>query len=127
MMKAKTFIYYFFLVLMALLYIAAGVNHFVNPEFYLRIMPPYLPLHEEAVFWSGVAEIVLGVGLLIPQTRVWSAWGIIALLIAVYPANIYSYTNLMGTGDPKEMIALIRLPFQFLFIWWAWLYTKPRA
>lgn len=126
-MKAKTFIYYFFLVLMALLYIAAGVNHFVNPEFYLRIMPPYLPLHEEAVFWSGVAEIVLGVGLLIPQTRVWSAWGIIALLIAVYPANIYSYTNLMGTGDPKEMIALIRLPFQFLFIWWAWLYTKPRA
>lgn len=127
MMKAKTFIYYFFLVLMALLYIAAGVNHFVNPEFYLRIMPPYLPLHEEAVFWSGVAEIVLGVGLLIPQTRVWSAWGIIALLIAVYPANIYSYTNLMGTGDPKEMIALVRLPFQFLFIWWAWLYTKPRA
>lgn len=126
-MKAKTFIYYFFLVLMALLYIAAGVNHFVNPEFYLRIMPPYLPLHEEAVFWSGVAEIVLGVGLLIPQTRVWSAWGIIALLIAVYPANIYSYTNLMGTGDPKEMIALVRLPFQFLFIWWAWLYTKPRA
>lgn len=126
-MKAKTFIYYFFLVLMALLYIAAGVNHFVNPEFYLRIMPPYLPLHEEAVFWSGVAEIVLGVGLLIPQTRVWSAWGIIALLIAVYPANIYSYTNLMGTGDPKEMIALVRLPFQFLFIWWAWPYTKPRA
>lgn len=126
-MKAKTFIYYFFLILMALLYIAAGVNHFVNPEFYLRIMPPYLPLHEEAVFWSGVAEIVLGVGLLIPQTRVWSAWGIIALLIAVYPANIYSYTNLMGTGDPKEMIALVRLPFQFLFIWWAWLYTKPRA
>lgn len=126
-MKAKTFIYYFFLILMALLYIAAGVNHFVNAEFYLRIMPPYLPLHEEAVFWSGVAEIILGVGLLIPQTRVWSAWGTIALLIAVYPANIYSYTNLMGTGDPKEMIALIRLPFQFLFIWWAWIYTKPRA
>lgn len=122
----KTYLYYTFLSLMAFLYIAAGVNHFVNPEFYLRIMPPYLPWHTELVALSGVVEIFLGVGLLVPYTRVWSAWGTMALLIAVYPANIFSYTNLMGTGDPKEVIALIRLPLQFPLIWWAWYYTKPR-
>lgn len=122
----KTYLYYTFLSLMAFLYIVAGVNHFVNPEFYLRIMPPYLPWHTELVALSGVVEIFLGVGLLVPYTRVWSAWGIMALLIAVYPANIFSYTNLMGTGDPKEVIALIRLPLQFPLIWWAWYYTKSR-
>lgn len=125
----KKFFYYFFLTLMALLYIAAGINHFVNPDFYLRIMPSYLPWHEELVAISGVIEILLGIGLLVPQTRKASAWGTVALLIAIYPANIYSYTNPsptpVDTLELRQTIALIRLPFQFLLIWWAWYYTKP--
>lgn len=125
----KKFFYYFFLTLMALLYIAAGINHFVNPDFYLRIMPSYLPWHGELVAISGVIEILLGIGLLIPQTRKASAWGTVALLIAIYPANIYSYTNPsptpVDTLELRQTIALIRLPFQFLLIWWAWYYTKP--
>jgi hypothetical protein len=62
------------LYLMALLYIGAGVLHFVVPKFYLRIMPPYLPAHHLLVALSGVAEVIVGVGLLIPATRVWAAW-----------------------------------------------------
>ena len=121
-------LYLFFYYLCSISYVLAGVNHFVNPNFYLRIMPDYLPAHEALVALSGVAEILLGLGLVIrpkSQLRVWSAWGIILLLIAVYPANIYSYTHLAELGDPRATIALIRLPFQLLFLWWAWVYTRP--
>lgn len=82
-------LYFVGLYLCALLYIAAGINHFVNAEMYLRTMPPYLPAHEALVALSGVIEIVLGVALVLrPKTRlrVWAAWGIVLLLIAVFPA-----------------------------------------
>ncbi len=109
--------------LMGFLYIAAGINHFINPRFYLRIMPPYLPQHELLVALSGVAEFVLGVLLFFLITRNWAAWGIIVLLIAVFPANIY-----MAYGTPfQEMSALLRwgrLPIQLVLIWWAYQYTN---
>ncbi|MBX7220998.1 MAG: DoxX family protein [Blastocatellia bacterium] len=109
---------------MALFYTAAGINHFVNPQFYLKIMPPYLPWHAELVFLSGVAEVVLGLALLIPSLRRWAAWGVIALLIAIYPANIYHLTS-GGAGTNVPMWGLwLRLPFQFVFIWWAYWHTK---
>jgi uncharacterized membrane protein len=112
------------LYLMALLYIAAGVNHFINPKAYLRIMPSYLPFPEQLVFWSGVCEIVLGV-LLIPVTiRPVAAWLVIALLIAVFPANIQMAVNYYNRHNPYLWIALVRLPLQAVLIWWAWLFTK---
>jgi uncharacterized membrane protein len=82
-------------VLLGVFMIVAGVNHFVDPEFYLQFMPPYIPAHKLMVDVSGVAEIVLGVGLLIPHAGIvrLSAWGTIALLIAVFPANIHVYLN----------------------------------
>ena len=111
------------LYIMAALYILAGIWHFVRPAFYLHIMPPYLPAHNALVFWSGVAEVLLGVGLLFPATRVWAAWGLIALLIAVFPANYY-----MAVGEKfQHMSAWVRwgrLPLQGLLIWWAYQYTK---
>ena len=111
------------LYVMAALYIFAGIWHFVRPKFYLYIMPPYLPAHQAIVFWSGVAELVLGLGLLFPATRVWAAWGLIALLIAVFPANYY-----MAVGDKFQAMSLWfrwgRLPVQGLLIWWAYQYTK---
>jgi uncharacterized membrane protein len=79
--------------LLAALMIGAGVMHFVNPGFFLKIMPPYLPYHLELVYFSGVCEIVLGILLLIPRYRRLAGWGIIALLIAVFPANIYVYQH----------------------------------
>ncbi len=110
-------------VLMGIMYIAAGILHFVSPKFYLKIMPPYLPYHEFLVAASGLAEVVLGVLLFIPATRTWAAWGIILLLIAVFPANLY---RAYGT-DFQAMSPWIRwgrLPIQLLLIWWALQYTK---
>lgn len=108
---------------MAALYMLAGIWHFIRPKFYLQIMPPYLPAHKAIVLWSGVAELALGIGLLFPATRVWAAWGIIALLIAIFPANYY-----MAVGEKfQAMSAWIRwgrLPIQGLLIWWAYQYTR---
>jgi uncharacterized membrane protein len=81
------------LIIMAILYILAGLNHFKNPKFYLRIVPPFLPFPKWINWISGIAEIILGIMLFIPSTRILGAWGIIALLIAVFPANIYPFTS----------------------------------
>lgn len=121
-------LYFVALYLCGLLYILAGVNHFVTPAFYLQIMPSYLPAHEFLVALSGVFEILLGLGLILrpkSRLRVWSAWGLVLLLLAVFPANIYSYTHLHELGDPRATVALIRLPFQIPLLWWAWVYTRP--
>lgn len=111
----------------ALAYILAGYNHLANPGFYLKIMPPELPSPEWLNLLSGLAEIVLGVFLLEPKTRVYAAWGIIALLIAVFPANIYAAQANIGPDGPGTgpgALAYLRLPFQAVFILWAWWYTR---
>ena len=116
------------LYVMAAFYAFAGVNHFRAPEFYLPIMPPYLPWHEELVFVSGVAEVIIGVGLLIPRTRIPAAWGAIALLVAVYPANIHMALADVPIGDPPHSAGVmrwVRLPLQFVLIAWAWWHTRP--
>jgi len=116
--------------LMAAFYAGAGVNHFANPGFYLPIMPPYLPWHEELVFLSGAAELICAVVLLIPRTRVLAAWATIALLVAVFPANIHMAIADVPVGDPPESagaLRWIRLPFQFVLMAWAWWYTRPDA
>jgi uncharacterized membrane protein len=105
-------------------FILAGANHFINPEFYLRMMPPMLPAHELMNYASGAAEIILGVLLFIPQTKVIAAWGLIILLIAVYPANIYMAMEAGKSIDISPVVAYIRLPFQFLFIWLVYRETK---
>src|SRR5476651_1073340 len=75
-------------VVFALFFVGAGINHFLRTTFYLRMMPPYVPFHHASVYVSGIAEITLGLLLLIPATSVLAAWGIIALLVAVFPANL---------------------------------------
>ncbi len=105
-------------------FMLAGANHFFNPEFYLRIIPPVLPEHELINYISGVAEIVLGILMLISKTRKLAAWGLILLLIAVFPANIYMAMEAGKSIDVSPVVAYIRLPFQFLFIWLVYLQTK---
>lgn len=101
-----------------------GVMHFLNPGFYLKMMPPYLPWHSGLVMLSGVLEILLGIFLVVPRFTRFAAWGIIALLIAVFPANIYlaSHPELMPDASPT--VHLLRLPFQAVFIAWAWWFTR---
>ena len=113
---------------MAVAYVLAGVNHLVHPEFYLAIIPPGLPGPEWLNLVSGLAEIVLGVFVLEPRVRSLAAWGIIALLVAVFPANLYmAFENVgpEGPGSGAGVSNWIRLPFQALFIVWAWWYTIP--
>lgn len=110
--------------LLALFMSFAGVMHFVRPEFFLRLMPPYLPFHKGLVFWSGVFEVVLGILLLVPGTSRAAAWGIIALLIAVFPANIHVYQNQHLLPAPS-LVHILRLPLQAVFIVWAFWHTRP--
>ncbi len=115
---------------MAVAYMGAGFNHLYNPEFYLAIMPPGLPNPEWLNLLSGLAEIVLGVFVLEPRTRVYAAWGLIALLVAVFPANLYVAMENVGPDGPGTGIGAanwIRLPFQAVFIVWAWWYTRPES
>jgi uncharacterized membrane protein len=106
------------------LFVAAGANHFANPHFYLRIMPPCLPWHRELVFVSGAFEVLGGVGLLVPRLRVAAAWGLVALLVAVFPANVHM--ALHPADYPRLAPALLwaRLPLQGVFIAWAYWYTR---
>ncbi len=108
-------------------YILNGLNHFFNADAYIAIMPAYLPWHSQLVALSGVAEIAVGAGVLIRATRVTAAWGIIALLILIFPANLYVAMNgLPYVGDePNVVLNWVRLPFQLVLIAWAYWYTKP--
>ena len=107
-------------------YIYVGLRHFIDPNFFMAIMPDYLPYHLEAVYVSGVFEIILGGMLLYKKTRRLAGWGLIALLIAVFPANIYLAQNetAQQSLDISQFVAIIRLPFQFLFISLAYWHTK---
>lgn len=109
---------------MGLAYIAAGINHFWHPKTYLRIMPPWLPAPELLVLLSGVLEVLLGVLVLVPATRAMAAWGLVFLLVAVFPANIQMAINFARQGHSLLWLALLRLPLQALLIWWAYSYTK---
>lgn len=112
------------LYLMSLMYFAAGLYHFINPKMYLRIMPSYLPFHLPLVYISGAAEIIISM-LLIPEaTRSLGAWLTIALLIAVFPANIQMAVNFWQKQHPGLWMAIVRLPLQIVLIYWAWIYTK---
>jgi len=112
------------LYIMALLYTAAGIYHFVNPKMYMRIMPTYLPWHLPLVYISGVCEIAFALLLIPESTRPIGAWLIIALLIAVFPANVQMLVNYWQKNYNGLWIAIVRLPLQLVLIWWAWIYTK---
>ena len=112
--------------LMGTLYIAAGTLHFVLTRTYTGIMPDYLPAHRELVLISGAAEVAGGLGLMIPQTRRPAAWGLILLLIAVMPANIWMAQHPERYPSIPLWAIWLRLPLQLPLIWWAWQYTKAQ-
>jgi uncharacterized membrane protein len=119
------------LVLLGVLFVGAGVSHFTATDFFVEIVPPYLPAPLLLVWISGVAEIALGVLVLVPATRRRAAWGLIALLLAVFPANIYMALHDVHPahapawmGRPSTLALWLRLPLQFVMIAWAWWYTR---
>ena len=114
----KTFSKY----LLALSLVVTGTLHILRPDFYLKIMPPYMPWPLELVYLSGAIGLLLGLLLLLPRCSRWAAWGIIALLIAVFPANLYLYQHQEIMPGPP-LLHLLRLPLQAAFILWAFWHT----
>jgi uncharacterized membrane protein len=107
------------LYLAAVFFIAAGMGHFVRPGFYERMMPPYLPWPAGLIFISGVAEVAGGAGLLLRRWRRAAGWGLLALLIAVFPANVYMLQHPEAFNIPVWVL-WARLPFQGVFMAWVW-------
>ncbi|NMG20564.1 DoxX family protein [Brasilonema bromeliae] len=116
-----------FRVILAVSMLIAGITHFTSADQYVRIVPPQLPYPLEIVYLSGFYEILGGIGLLVPPVSQATAWGLIALFIAVFPANINMAVNLIPIDNipNSPWVHVIRLPFQAVLIAWAWLYTQP--
>jgi uncharacterized membrane protein len=113
--------------LMAAFYVAAGVMHFTRPDYYRPMMPPYLPWHDALIHLSGAAEVGLGIAVLIPPLRPLAAWGIVLLLIAVFPANVHIAQHdvpVFGAAEGAGIGNWLRLPLQGVLIAWAWWYTR---
>lgn len=119
------------LLVMGPMYVVAGVFHFLVPGLYVQVVPPVLPAPLALVYLSGLAEVAVGIGLLFPRTRRHAAWATVALLVAVFPANVYMATSgvvvegMPGGGDPSALVRWGRLPVQAVLILWAFWYTRP--
>ena len=109
---------YILIIISSIFYVLVGIKHFIDPNFFLAIVPPYLPYHLELVYISGLFEILFGVMILFPKYRYWGSVGLILLLIAVFPDNIYLFQSVeaqKAIGATQE-IATWRLPVQGIFI-----------
>lgn len=120
---------------LAFLFINAGVGHFTMEAFFVSIVPDYVPAPRLMVWISGVAEIAGGIGLLVPKTRRYAAWGLIALLVAVFPANVDMALHprpwpdapaWTGLHDPDPVALVLRLPLQLLLAGWVYLFARAR-
>ena len=115
---------YLSLIVMGVFYISIGVSHFTSPIWYVQIVPPYLPYKLELVYISGLFEILFGGMLFFKKTRFLAGWGLILLLITVYPANIYLAQTNGAAMNTTPLIAWGRLPVQFIFIGLAYWHSK---
>lgn len=112
------------LYLMAILYLLAGIFHFVKPKMYMRIMPSYLPNHKTLVYLSGMAEIILALGLLFRETKALAIYGIIVMLLIFLMVHFYMLSSKKAAAGFPRWALILRIPLQFVLIWWAWYYLK---
>ncbi|OYR40316.1 hypothetical protein DJ82_08045 [Halorubrum sp. Ib24] len=119
---------------MGTIYAVAGMTHFLAPDSFARAVPPEFPRPRALVYCSGIAELALGIGLQFDRTRRASAWGIVALLVAVFPANVYMATADVAAEFVPDRLAGVsraaawaRLPFQAVLVLWAWWHALPES
>ena len=112
------------LYIMSVMYIIAGLFHFIRPKMYLRIMPRYLPAHLSLVYLSGLLEIALGILLLFKVYKDWAIYGIILMLLIFLLVHFYMLSSKKASAGIPRWILLLRLPLQFVLIWWAYFYLK---
>lgn len=114
--------------ILSVIFIVGGTLHFVIPRPYLAIMPPYLPHPRALLYVSGLAEFIGGASLLVAHLQRPAAWGLVALLIAVWPANVYmaaAHVGFPGVAG-QSWAQWLRVPLQLPLIYWAWTYTRAR-
>ena len=121
-----TIIKSFLIIISSIFYVIVGIKHFIEPEYFLSIVPPYLPYHLELVYISGLFEILFGLLILFPKYRYYGAIGLILLLMAVFPANIYlaQSKEAQEAIGATQQIATWRLPIQGVLIWIAFYIRK---
>jgi uncharacterized membrane protein len=114
--------------LAAVFYVAAGLNHFIKPSFYREIVPPGFPNPALLVTVSGVFEVAGGIGLLVRPLRRVAGWGLVALLVAVFPANVYMavHPDRIPNLHVPQWILWLRLPLQAILIVWVWFVSLAR-
>ena len=114
------------IIISSIFYTIVGIKHFIEPDYFLSIIPPYLPFHIELVYISGFFEILFGLMILFPKYRYYGSIGLILLLIAVFPANIYlaQSKEAQEAIGASQQIAIWRLPIQGILIWIAYWIRK---
>ena len=105
--------------IMGIIYLYLGILHFTNTEFYYPYMPKFLPFHWELIIASGIAEIILGIGVLFERSRNYSLWGIILMLVAFLPVHINMLVPENSLGNSLSVL-IFRIFIQFVLIYWAW-------
>lgn len=110
------------LYVMAAMYILAGIMHFIKPKMYMRIMPKYLPQHKLLVYLSGLAEIILGIGLCFTATKTFAIYGIIIMLTIFLTVHVYMLSGKKASAGIPKWILILRIPLQFFLMYWAYLY-----
>ena len=114
------------IIISSIFYTIVGIKHFIEPDYFLSIIPPYLPFHIELVYISGFFEILFGLMILFPKYRYYGSIGLILLLIAIFPANIYlaQSKEAQEAIGASQQIAIWRLPMQGILIWIAYWIRK---
>ena len=107
---------------MGFIYTIAGINHFIKPKIYLRIMPRYLPKHKLLVYVSGILEIIFGIGVCIPSTKDISIYGLIILLVLFFSVHFYMLSSKKAAAGLPTWLLIMRIPLQFVLIYWAYYY-----
>jgi uncharacterized membrane protein len=107
---------------MAAMYLVAGLMHFIKPKTYMRIMPQYLPNHKMLVYLSGLAEILLGIGLCFSITRTFAIYGIILMLAVFLLVHFYMLSGEKASAGIPKWVLILRIPLQFFLMYWAYWY-----
>ncbi len=112
------------LYVMGFIYVMGGIMHFIKPKAYMRIMPQYLPNHKLLVQLSGIAEIILGIGICIPATKNYAIYGIVLMLAVFLLVHFYMLSSKKASAGFPRWLLLLRLPLQLVLMYWAYSYIQ---